>query len=106
MMHPMAVLGEPVRRGVLEHLAQGEASAGEIATVVGGRFGITHPAVSQHLKVLREAGFTEVRVAGKQRFHRIAPQGWEGAAAWLEQFRPFWTQALDALEVELVRGRQ
>jgi len=102
-MHPLNVLGDPVRRAVLEHLTAGEAPAGEIAGVVGGRFGISHPAVSQHLRVLREAGFTHVRAQGQQRLHSIAPQGLMAAAEWLEQFRPFWSAALDRLGAELAR---
>ena len=64
-MHAFDVLGDPVRRRLLTLLADGERSSGELAEVIAGEFGISHPAVSQHLKVLRDAGFTSVRADGQ-----------------------------------------
>ena len=63
-MHALDVLGDPVRRRLLVLLSEGELSSGELARVIGDEFGISHPAVSQHLKVLRDNGFTTVRAEG------------------------------------------
>ena len=65
-MHAFDVLGDPVRRRILELLAANESSSGEVVTVIQREFGITQAAVSQHLKVLREGGFVESRVFGVQ----------------------------------------
>ena len=66
-MHAFDVLGDPVRRRVLELLAEGEHSSGEVVAVVQAEFGITQSAVSQHLKVLRDSGFASVRIDGARR---------------------------------------
>ena len=105
-MHAFAVLGDPVRRRSLVLLADGERPAGEVSAVVQQEFGITQPAVSQHLKVLRESGFASVRPAGARRLYAIAPEPLREADAWLERFRRFWTPHLDALATELARGRR
>ena len=104
-MHALDVLGDPVRRRILEVLAHGEQPAGTLADVIGAEFGITQPAVSQHLRVLREHGFTRVRVDGARRMYAVAPAALREADAWLEQFRGFWEQRLDALGTELARGQ-
>jgi DNA-binding transcriptional ArsR family regulator len=72
-------LGDPTRRQIMAFLAQGEASAGEIAE----QFNVTFGAVSQHLKVLRDAGLVSVRSVARQRFYRVAPAPLADAAAWL-----------------------
>ena len=105
-MHALDVLGDPVRRRILEVLAHGEQAAGTLADVIGAEFGISQPAVSQHLRVLREHGFTRVRVNGARRMYAVAPAALREADAWLEQFRGFWEQRLDALGTELARGRR
>ena len=105
-MHAFDVLGDPVRRRILVLLADGERPAGEVSAVVQQEFGITQPAVSQHLKVLRESGFASVRPAGARRLYAIAPEPLREADAWLERFRRFWTPHLDALATELARGRR
>ena len=66
-MHAFDVLGDPVRRRILEVLRDGETSAGDVAAVVRVEFGISQPAVSQHLRVLRDNGFTTVRAEGARR---------------------------------------
>lgn len=68
-MHAFDVLDDPVRRRILELLVDGERTAGEIGAVVQEEFGISQPGVSQHLKVLRESGFTTVRPDGNRRFY-------------------------------------
>ena len=103
-MHAFDVLGDPVRRRLLTLLADGERSSGELAEVIRAEFGISHPAVSQHLRVLRDAGFTSVRAAGQRRLYAVEPGPLEEVDAWVAQFRHFWTQRLDALGTELRRG--
>lgn len=106
-MHALDVLGDPVRRRILELLAEGERPAGAVAEVVGGEFGISQPAVSQHLRVLREAGFATVRPDGARRLYAVDPAPLREVDDWLEaHFRRFWTPPLDALATELARGRR
>ncbi|WP_317451023.1 metalloregulator ArsR/SmtB family transcription factor [Microbacterium thalassium] len=105
-MHALDILGDPVRRRILELLADGERSAGEIGDVVQREFGISQPAVSQHLRVLRDAGFATVRPAGTRRLYAIDPEPLSAAAAWFDPFRRFWQPHLDALGTELARGRR
>ncbi|SNT65375.1 DNA-binding transcriptional regulator, ArsR family [Asanoa hainanensis] len=105
-MHAFDVLGDPVRRRILELLADGELAAGEIGAVVQEEFGISQPAVSQHLRVLRDNGLTTVRAAGTRRLYAVDATPLQEVDAWLERYRRFWTQRLDALETELARGRR
>ena len=105
-MHAFDVLGDPVRRRILELLADGEQPAGAISEVVRAEFGISPPAVSQHLKVLRESGFAVVRPEGTRRLYAVQAEPLLAAHDWLERFRPFWNQRLDALATELARGRR
>lgn len=105
-VHAFDVLGDPVRRRILELLADGERAAGEVSTVVQGEFGITQPAVSQHLKVLRENGFATVRADGTRRMYAVSPEPLREADQWLSTFRRFWTPHLDALATELARGKR
>ena len=105
-MHALDILGDPVRRRILELLADGERSAGEIGDVVQREFGISQPAVSQHLRVLRDSGFATVRSAGTRRLYAIDPEPLSAAAAWFDPFRRFWQPHLDALGTELARGRR
>ncbi len=94
-----------MRRRILELLADGERAAGDVAGAVRGEFGISQPAVSQHLRVLRESGFTQVRAEGTRRLYAVAPERFREVDAWLDHFRRFWDQRLDALGTELARGR-
>ncbi|MFW6774048.1 ArsR/SmtB family transcription factor [Nocardioides sp. CPCC 205120] len=105
-MHAFDVLGDPVRRRILELLREGELAAGDLARVVGDEFGIGQPAVSMQLRVLRDAGFAEVRPEGRRRLYALRPDRLREVDAWLEQFRGTWEQRLDALGTELRRGRR
>jgi DNA-binding transcriptional ArsR family regulator len=105
-MHAFDVLGDPVRRRILELLADGEQTSGAITAVIRAEFGISQPAVSQHLRVLREHGFASVRADGTRRLYAVAPAPLREVDVWLERFRGFWTQRLDALATELVRGKR
>jgi DNA-binding transcriptional ArsR family regulator len=105
-MHALDILGDPVRRRLLELLAAGEGAAGELGRVVQEEFGISQPAVSQHLRVLRESGFATVRADGTRRLYAIDPAPLAEADAWFAGFRRFWQPRLDALGTELARGRR
>jgi DNA-binding transcriptional ArsR family regulator len=105
-VHALDVLGDPVRRRILELLADGELSAGEVGDVIQREFGISQPAVSQHLRVLRETGFATVRAMGAKRLYAVDPAPLEAADAWFDPFRRFWQPHLDALGTELARGRR
>lgn len=105
-VHAFDVLGDPVRRRILELLASGERSSGAITDVIRSEFGISQPAVSQHLRVLREAGFATVRADGTRRLYAVDPQPLRDVDAWLDRFRAFWTPHLDALATEVARGRR
>ncbi len=105
-MHALDVLGDPVRRRILELLADGELTAGEIGATVMAEFGISQPAVSQHLRVLREQGFATVRAEGNRRFYAVDGTGPAQAHEWLTPFERFWLPKLDALGTELARGRR
>lgn len=106
LMHALDVLGDPVRRRLLELLADGERSAGELGEIVQREFGISQPAVSQHLRVLRESGFATARPEGTRRLYAIDPAPLEAADGWFDPFRRLWQPHLDALGTELARGRR
>lgn len=103
-MHAFDVLGDPVRRRLLELLADGPAPAGQLTAAVRAEFGISQPAVSQHLKVLRENGFAAVRVDGTRRLYSLDAEPLRAVDEWLDRYRRFWRQRLDALDTELHRG--
>jgi DNA-binding transcriptional ArsR family regulator len=105
-MHALDVLGDPVRRRILELLADGEQPAGAVAATIQAEFGISQPAVSQHLKVLRDNGFATVRADGTRRLYAVEPAPLQEVDMWLAPFRHFWSQRLDALGTELARGRR
>jgi DNA-binding transcriptional ArsR family regulator len=100
------VLGDPVRRRILELLADGELTSGEVTEVIRAEFRISQPAVSQHLRVLRDSGFASVRAEGTRRLYAVEPAPLREVDAWLDQFRRFWNQRLDALATELARGKR
>lgn len=105
-MHALDVLGDPVRRRILELIAEGDVPSGSIAAVITDEFGISQPAVSQHLRVLREHGFANVRADGARRLYSVAPEGVREASVWLSPFERFWRGPLAALDTELARGRR
>ena len=92
-MEAFDVLGDPVRRRILELLPDGERSAGEVTAVIQEEFQISQPAVSQHLKVLKEAGLVVDRRAGKERVYRVDPDGLTALRAELDRF---WSKTLAA----------
>jgi len=106
VMQAFDVLGNPVRRRILELLAEGTRSSGEIAEVVQREFDISQPAISQHLRVLRESGFATVRVDGPRRMYDVSDLPLGEIDAWLGRFRRLWSQRLDALATEVARGKR
>jgi DNA-binding transcriptional ArsR family regulator len=105
-VQPFEVLADPVRRRILEILGPGEVTAGDITRVVAAEFGISQPAVSQHLRVLRDGGLAVVRREGARRFYAVDPEGLAAVARWFGQFAGPFEQPLDALATELARGRR
>jgi DNA-binding transcriptional ArsR family regulator len=105
-VHAFDVLGDPVRRRILELLADGEQASGAVTTVIRAEFGISQPAVSQHLRVLRENGFTTVRAAGTRRLYAVDDTALREVDDWLDRFRRYWTPHLDALATEVARGKR
>jgi DNA-binding transcriptional ArsR family regulator len=105
-VHAFDVLGDPVRRRILELLADGEQTSGAVTTTIRAEFGISQPAVSQHLRVLRESGFATVRADGTRRLYAVDAAPLQEVDVWLQRFRRFWTQRLDALATELARGKR
>ena len=96
------IIAEPNRRAILSLLASSEQSVGEIER----RLRMTQPAVSKHLRVLRDAGFVESTVDAQRRLYRLKPEPLQEVDAWLSQFRRFWSAHLDALERHLDRMHQ
>jgi len=90
-------LGEPRRLAIVELLREGEKSVGELSE----RLGASQPAVSKHLRALREAGLVEVRPDAQHRFYRIRPEPLAEVDDWLAQYRWLWTRSLDRLEAHL-----
>ena len=105
-MHAFDVLGDPVRRRILELLAEGERPSGAVVAAVQREFGITQSAVSQHLKVRREAGFASARIDGARRIYAVQSAPLQEVDAWLDRFRSFWEPRLDALALEVARGKR
>ena len=98
-MDRFAALADPTRRSIVEMLGERPLSAGE----VGAAFSASAPAISQHLKVLREAGLVTVEVRGQQRIYRLDPAGLDAFEAWVRQVRGFWHASLGRLEQELAK---
>ncbi len=105
-MEAFDVLGDPVRRRILELLAGGERPAGDVVEVIAAEFGLTQPAVSRQLRILRESGFASVRADGTRRLYALDDGGLRDVEAWLGALRSQWEQRLDALATELARGRR
>ncbi len=105
-MHAFDILGDPVRRRILELLADGEQPAGVVGAVIQREFGISQPAVSQQLRVLRDNDFAIRRAEGTRRLYAVNPAPLQSVDDWLAPYRKFWDQRLDALGTELARGKR
>ena len=101
-MEALAALADPVRRELVDLLTRGELAAGELA----GRFPVSRPAISRHLRVLREAGLVTARAEGRRRLYALDPRPLREIDDWLEPYRDLWAQRFDALDTEIARGRQ
>ena len=97
-----AALGDPTRREIFARIAVRPRAVGDLARELP----VSRPAVSQHLRVLRDHGFATVRPAGTRRLYAVDPAPLRELDAWLERYRRFWDQRLDALDTELARGRR
>mgnify|MGYP001817925443 CR=1 FL=1 len=93
-MDTFTALADPTRRQIIESLATGETSFGDLAN----KFEMSRPAVSQHLKVLREAGIVTARVDAQRRIYRLNDDCLDEVEEWLGRVRDFWSQRLDKLE--------
>ena len=96
-MQGLTALSDPTRQRIVEMLASGPLCAGDIAE----RFAISAPAISQHLKTLREAKLVRVTPQAQKRVYELNPEGVLALAEWVERLRRFWAVRLDALETEL-----
>jgi DNA-binding transcriptional ArsR family regulator len=96
-MNSLAALSDPTRQRIVEMLAGGALCSGDIA----GRFALSPPAISQHLKTLRDAHLVRVTVRAQKRIYELDPDGIEAVADWVARIRAFWNPRLDALEAAL-----
>lgn len=96
-MSAFEVLAEPHRRRILDLLGPSERSVSELVT----QLSLSQPAVSKHLRVLREAGLVEARVDAQRRLYRVRPEPLQAIDAWLAPHRRLWTDSLDDLERHL-----
>ncbi|MGY1716580.1 ArsR/SmtB family transcription factor [Geodermatophilus sp. SYSU D01106] len=101
-MEALEALADPTRRQLLALLRDGEVAAGELA----GRFPVSRPAISRHLRVLREAGLVRSRVEGRRRLYTLDPRPLRELDDWLDPYRDLWAQRFDALDTEIARGRR
>ncbi len=93
-MQGLTALADPTRQRIVEMLAKGPLCAGDIA----GKFDISAPAISQHLKTLRDAKLVRVRAEAQRRYYELDPEGVDALAEWVARIRVFWAHKLDALE--------
>jgi DNA-binding transcriptional ArsR family regulator len=98
-MSAFAVLAEPNRRRILDLLRERERPVGDLVEALG----VSQPAVSKHLRVLRDAGAVESRVDAQRRLYRLRPEPLREIDAWLAPYREQWGESLDALERHLDR---
>ena len=105
-MHAFDVLGDPIRRRILELLSERDHASGEVVEVIAAEFGISQAGVSQHLKVLRENGFATVRPEGTRRVYQLDATPLRDIDDWLDRFKVFWPHKLEALATEIARGKK
>jgi DNA-binding transcriptional ArsR family regulator len=105
MMHAFEVLGDPVRRCIIELLVTQAQASGAIVTAIQRDFTVTQSAVSQYLRVLRDHGFATVRADGARRVYALNPRPLQDIDPWLNGSRRFWEPKLDALATEIIRRR-
>lgn len=105
-MHALDVLGDPLRRQILELLGSSELTVGELCESLQRHHRISQPGVSQHLRVLREGGLVSVRPDGARRLYSVRADKLRDVDEWLDQFRQSWAGPLDSLATEVARGKR
>jgi DNA-binding transcriptional ArsR family regulator len=101
-MNAIEALADPTRRRIVELLVDGERSAGEIAA----QFETSRPGISRHLRVLREHGLVQARADAQRRLYSLDPAPLAELDEWLDRYRGFWRNRLDALDTEIKRRRK
>ena len=101
-MNALSALADPTRRRIVELLADGERSAGEVAA----HFRTSRPGVSRHLRVLRDHGLVRARTEGRRRLYSLEPSPLAELDDWLGRYRSFWENRLDAIDTEIHRRRR
>jgi DNA-binding transcriptional ArsR family regulator len=104
-MLPFETLADPVRRRIVEALTEGEYPASDLTRLIRDEFAISQPAVSQHLRVLRERGFVTTRAEGTRRHYRLTRDPFADVRQWLARYDALWSRALDDLDDWLTRDR-
>ncbi len=94
------IVADPTRRAIVDLLAKGEQTAGELVSAFPS---LTQPAVSRHLRILRDSRLVEVRISAQHRIYKLHPERLMEIDKWLNRYRSFWAQSLDALEDHLAR---
>ncbi|WP_431240118.1 ArsR/SmtB family transcription factor [Mycolicibacterium aichiense] len=102
-MDVFEAVAEPNRRVLLDTLAAGDRTAGELVAALPD---LTQPSVSRHLRILREVGLVEVRPDAQRRIYALRADGLVAIDSWIEQYRQFWTGHLDALERHLDKAKE
>lgn len=105
-MHALDVLGDPVRRRLVELLAASDQTAGALTDAVRREFGISQPAVSRHLRVLREADVASAEVRAQHRVYRLNESALREMTDLVGRYSSLWSQRLDALDTEVARGKR
>ena len=101
-MDTFSVVADPTRRTMLDLLVKHERSAGELVSAFPD---ISQPAVSKHLRILKDAGLVDVRVQAQQRIYTLQPKGLAELDAWIGKYKVFWTDRLDSLERHLDKSK-
>lgn len=102
-MDAFSAVADPTRRAMLDLLMKGERPAGDLVTAFPA---ISQPAVSKHLRVLRNAGLVSVRVSAQQRIYTLQPKALAELDAWIAKYKVFWPERLDALERHLSKKEE
>lgn len=102
-MDVFTAVADPTRRAMLDLLAGGERPAGDLVAAFPA---LTQPAVSRHLRVLREVGLVDVRAQAQRRVYALRPGPLSEVDAWLGRYRAYWARHLDAIEAHLAEGAE
>ena len=105
-MNHFGALGDATRLRMVEQLAEGDRTAGELSAVVREEFGVSQPAASRHLRVLREVGLVRSRVEGSRRIYSLDRDGVEAIGEWADRLRQLWGGSLSALGTEIARDQR